>query len=252
MPPMLWSKIHRRCALQVLSVLKVDAEALADSTDSTAALADKVSRTVRELDTAQSRVQATLDRIQLVMDRMQAIEGIQSALAREDYEAAAECVARCLELEEEAGTGSAAATPTAAAAAAVPTGSEGDARHAAEQARVLAEGRAALERIVRTRGAAAAAAQDHAGVVRFARLHAPLRLRQQGLELLTSFLRSLIASRAKEDYAALVRACGCRRRIPGCSRSWPLPLPPSFNPLNPVMDLAVMDDGNGCSKQDAS
>lgn len=152
---------------------------------------------MRELDTAQSRVQATLDRIRLVMDRMHAIEGIQAALQREDYEAAAECVARCLELDDEAGAGEG----DAAVAAAVP---EADRRQAQEQARVLAEGRAALEGIVRQRGAAAAAAQDHAGVVRFACVHGPLRLRQEGLELLTSYLRGLIASRAREDFAALV------------------------------------------------
>lgn len=92
---------------------------------------------VRELDTAQSRVQATLGHISLVLDRMHAVEGIQSALAREDFEAAAECVARYLELEDELGAaaggeGGAAAAVAAVAAAAT----DADSRQAAEQAKV--------------------------------------------------------------------------------------------------------------------
>ena len=78
---------------------------------------------------------------------------------------------------------------------------------------VLLEGRAKLEAVVRQRGAAAARAGDHADVLRFTRLHAPLRLRQEGLELLTGFLRRLVADRAKADYDALVDsfgAWGCR------------------------------------------
>lgn len=75
---------------------------------------------MRELDTAQSRVGAALERISLVVDRMRAIEGIQSALASGQYEAAAECVARYLELQDEWGDALA----------------DGDSRAAQEQAKV--------------------------------------------------------------------------------------------------------------------
>ncbi len=88
---------------------------------------------VRELDTAQSRVQATLGHISLVLDRMHAVEGIQSALAREDFEAAAECVARFLELEDELGV---AGGGEGAAATAVVAATDADSRQAAEQAKV--------------------------------------------------------------------------------------------------------------------
>lgn len=91
---------------------------------------------VRELDTAQSRVQATLGHISLVLDRMHAVEGIQSALAREDFEAAAECVARYLELEDELGAAAGGEGGAAAAVAAAAT--DADSRQAAEQAKVCA------------------------------------------------------------------------------------------------------------------
>lgn len=69
---------------------------------------------------------------------------------------------------------------------------------------VLLEGRAKLEEVVRSRGRAAARAGDHADVLRFTRLTRPLRLQQEGVELLTGFLRRLVADRAREDYDALV------------------------------------------------
>ncbi|KAL4441200.1 hypothetical protein ABPG77_011437 [Micractinium sp. CCAP 211/92] len=185
---------------EMLQVMKAEAEALAASTGDTAALAEKVSRKVRELDTAQSRVQATLGHIGVVLDRMHAVEGIQAALAREDYEAAAECVARYLELEDELGAAAAAGAVGAEAAG----GGEAESRQAQEQAKVLLEGRAKLEEVVRSRGRAAARAGDHADVLRFTRLTRPLRLQQEGVELLTGFLRRLVGERAREDYDALV------------------------------------------------
>jgi hypothetical protein len=69
---------------------------------------------------------------------------------------------------------------------------------------VLLEGRAKLEGIVRSRGRAASSAGDHADVLRFTRLHKPLRLQQEGMELLTAFLRRMVAERARADYDALV------------------------------------------------
>lgn len=118
----------------MLQVMHAEAEALAGSTAGTAGLAEKVSRKVRELDTAQSRVQATLGHIGVVMDRLHAVEGIQAALQREDWEAAAQCVARYLELEDELGGAGA----EAAAAALAPPDADG--RAAAEQAKARGAG----------------------------------------------------------------------------------------------------------------
>ncbi|PSC72320.1 conserved oligomeric Golgi complex subunit 4 isoform B [Micractinium conductrix] len=184
---------------EMLQVMRAEAESLAGSTGDTSALAEKVSRKVRQLDGAQSRVTATLGHISVVLDRLHAVEGIQTALQREDYEAAADCVARYLELEDELNAGVAAAAAAGGDGAAEP-----DSRQAAEQAKVLVEGRAKLEEIVRARGRAAAKAGDHADVVRFTRLTRPLRLQQEGLELLTGFLRRMVGERARADFDALL------------------------------------------------
>lgn len=82
-------------------------------------------------------------------------------------------------------------------------------------AQVLVEGRAKLEDIVRQRGRAAAAAGDHADVLRYARLTRPLRLQQEGLELLCGFLRRLVADRARADYDALVDSFATGARLWG-------------------------------------
>lgn len=69
---------------------------------------------------------------------------------------------------------------------------------------VLREGQARLEGIVRERSREAAAGNDHPGVVRYVRLYRPLRLQQEGMELLVGYLRGLISERARADYDALV------------------------------------------------
>ena len=58
---------------------------------------------VRELDTAQSRIHATLARINIVVDRTAAINGVRAALDMEDYEAAARHVQAFLALEQRFG-----------------------------------------------------------------------------------------------------------------------------------------------------
>ena len=69
---------------------------------------------------------------------------------------------------------------------------------------VLREGQAQLEQIVRSRAREAAAANDHPSVLRFVRLFKPLRLQQEGMEVLLGYLRALISDRAKADHDALV------------------------------------------------
>ena len=68
-------------------------------------LAKKVLRyvQVRELDTAQSRIHATLARINIMVDRTAAINGVRAALDTEDYEAAARHVQAFLALEQRFG-----------------------------------------------------------------------------------------------------------------------------------------------------
>ena len=58
---------------------------------------------VRELDTAQSRVSATLQHIAVIVDRTNAIDGVQMALDKQDYEAAVQYVQTFLESEQRFG-----------------------------------------------------------------------------------------------------------------------------------------------------
>eukprot|EP00808_Paulinella_micropora_P001905 g15409.t1 len=55
-----------------------------------------LSRKVRELDTAQSRVRAALERVQSVLDNKSTIEVVESALERQDYQVAATQIHRVL------------------------------------------------------------------------------------------------------------------------------------------------------------
>lgn len=90
--------------VQVLESLLLDAQQLAESVHSTSELSERVSFKVRELDTAQSRIDDTLQRISIVVDRTNAIEGTRGALDVGDYETAAEHVSKYLELEKRFGT----------------------------------------------------------------------------------------------------------------------------------------------------
>lgn len=66
-------------------------------------MSERVSRKVRELDTAQSRINSTLDSIDYVVKRTNALDGIQQALQNQDFEAAAEYVDTLLQSEESYG-----------------------------------------------------------------------------------------------------------------------------------------------------
>jgi len=199
-----------------LKVAKSEATQLRSSTADTAALADKVSSKVRVLDAAQSRVRSTLSRIELVVDRSRAIDGVQSALGRDDLEAAAGCVARFLEIEDEEKnhflSTSTTATPTAAdgntgglpANSNLISVSSGMTDQEAAQVASMVEWKGKVEQAVRAKTAAAIAAKDHGAVARYAGLYGPLRMQSKGVEVLTSYLRALLSERAQADYDALV------------------------------------------------
>ena len=89
--------------LQTLEVVKVEAETLANSVKQTSNLSESVSRKVRELDTAQSRVNNTLESIEYIVNRTNAVDGVQQAMQSEDYEAAAEYINTLLQSEDKYG-----------------------------------------------------------------------------------------------------------------------------------------------------
>lgn len=96
-----WSTGHK--LLQTLEVVKVEAETLANSVKQTSNLSESVSKKVRELDTAQSRVNNTLESIEYIVNRTNAVDGVQQALHSGDYEAAAEYVDTLLQSEDKYG-----------------------------------------------------------------------------------------------------------------------------------------------------
>lgn len=84
-------------------MVKVEAETLADSVQKTSNLSESVSKKVRQLDTAQSRVNNTLESIEYIVNRTNAVDGVQQALHSGDYEAAAEYVDTLLQSEDKYG-----------------------------------------------------------------------------------------------------------------------------------------------------
>ncbi len=80
-----------------------NAEQLASSVHGTSEISERVSYKVRELNTAQSRIDSTLKRINIVVSRSSAVDGIRSALEVGDFELAAEHVRKYLELEKRFG-----------------------------------------------------------------------------------------------------------------------------------------------------
>lgn len=63
----------------MLDRVEDDAEQLAGSVHNTSEVSERVSKKIRELDTAQSRIYDTLSRIRVVVDRTQAIDGVKQA-----------------------------------------------------------------------------------------------------------------------------------------------------------------------------
>ena len=66
--------------MQTLEVIQAEADTLASSVQQTSSLSERVSKKVRELDTAQSRINGTLENIDYIINRTNAGDGVQAAL----------------------------------------------------------------------------------------------------------------------------------------------------------------------------
>ncbi|KAJ7280500.1 hypothetical protein O6H91_Y371800 [Diphasiastrum complanatum] len=166
------------------------------SATSTCDLADLVSGKVRELDLAQSRVQATLARIDAIEDRSNCIEGARQALQTEDYEAAAKYVETFMHLDEEYGLsggrqGGGWVEQTLETAA------------AGDQRKQLLESKQKLETVIRKKFSAAVEARDHPNVVRFVKLYPSLGLHEEALKSYVGYLRKVVALRARDEFEGL-------------------------------------------------
>lgn len=86
--------------LQMLELVRADAEQLFNSVQSTAQHADRIGSRVRRLDLQQGNVSETLDLINLILDRTHCVSGVQQAMAAGDYDTAADHIATFLQLEQ--------------------------------------------------------------------------------------------------------------------------------------------------------
>ncbi|EFJ43661.1 component of oligomeric golgi complex 4 [Volvox carteri f. nagariensis] len=165
---------------ETLELVRADCEQLLQSVQGTAQLADNISSKVRQLDLVQGRVQSVLSKINLILDRTNCINGVQSAMEAEDYEAAARYISSFMELENP------------------------DASQAEDQRRVLMEVRSRLEEITDRKFEEAVARRDHTAAVRFARLYKPLGKQAEGLQRFTDYLKVVVGAQARNTYTALV------------------------------------------------
>ncbi|XP_078439743.1 conserved oligomeric Golgi complex subunit 4 [Wolffia australiana] len=169
-----------RSSHHLLSSVRSDAAHLLSSVRSTCELADRVSSKVRELDLAQSNVQATLSRIDAVVERGHCLEGARRALDAEDYESAAGFVRTFLQI---------------------------DARYrdpGSDQLDQMMEIKRQLESVVRRRLSLAIDQRDKPGILLFLRTFPPLGLQQEGLQVYVAYLRKEIALRSRLDFERLV------------------------------------------------
>lgn len=87
------------CPHQALELVRADSEALLGGVQATANLAQRISAKVRRLDSAVVHVESALELVRLILERTRCVSGVQDALVRQDYEAAAVFVSTFLKLE---------------------------------------------------------------------------------------------------------------------------------------------------------
>ncbi|GMI89880.1 Conserved Oligomeric Golgi Complex 4 [Hibiscus trionum] len=164
----------------VLDIVKAEADHMLSNITSTCDLADQVSRKVRELDLAQSRVNSTLHRIDAIVERGNCIDGVKSALDAEDYESATNYVRTFLEIENKfKDSGS-------------------------DQREQLLASKRQLEGIVKKKLMAAVDQRDHPTILRFIKLYSPLGLEEEGLQIYVGYLKKVIGMRSRLEYENLV------------------------------------------------
>lgn len=183
--------------VEALQVAKDEATHLCKSSADNAVLAETVSKKVREMDAAQSRVRAALGRIELILDKSHAVTGVKSAFDKGDLEAAVGCIARYFEITDEDG-------PLSSPLGSTPHFDDAGVEQGPNQAVVMDEWRVKVEAEVQSQTTEAVHARDHQSVARLCRLFGPLQKSEEGVKILTDFLRTLIAERAQQDYDSLV------------------------------------------------
>uniref|UniRef100_A0A8C4QWS1 Conserved oligomeric Golgi complex subunit 4 n=1 Tax=Eptatretus burgeri TaxID=7764 RepID=A0A8C4QWS1_EPTBU len=167
-----------------LQVIEGDAKQLAQTITFTCSLAENISSKVRELDVAKTRVYQASQRADDILDLKLCTDGVQAALADEDYEKAAAHIHRFLSLDSAVITLS-------------QQGPEGGAW--ADGLERLRAAEQQLKQLVAEQFEAAVRAGDGAQVERFFKLFPLLGLQNEGLMRIGRYLSQQIARQAEKQ-----------------------------------------------------
>ncbi|KAF6722606.1 Conserved oligomeric Golgi complex subunit 4 [Oryzias melastigma] len=183
------ASIHKKMqALQrmgpSLQLIGSDASQLSGMITFTCSLAENVSRKVRQLDLAKTRLYNVIQRADDILDLKFCTDGVQTALRNEDYEQAAAHIHRYLSLDQSV----------------IELSRQGEESSAVDASLVLLqEAEQKLKVIVSQKLDEAVAAVDLAQVERFFKIFPLLGLHQQGLARFGQYLCSQLASKAEEN-----------------------------------------------------
>uniref|UniRef100_A0AAX7U1D0 Conserved oligomeric Golgi complex subunit 4 n=1 Tax=Astatotilapia calliptera TaxID=8154 RepID=A0AAX7U1D0_ASTCA len=167
-----------------LQLIGGDASQLSGMITFTCSLAENVSRKVRQLDLAKTRLYNVIQRADDILDLKFCTDGVQTALRNEDYEQAAAHIHRYLSLDQSV----------------IELSRQGEESSAVDASLVLLqEAEQKLKVIVAEKLDEAVAAVDLAQVERFFKIFPLLGLHQQGLARFGQYLCSQLASKAEEN-----------------------------------------------------
>ena len=188
-----------------LDIAASDATRLADVIGSTATLADRVSAKVKQLDTAKSRVSDCQQRVNDLIDLRLCSDGVQSALADEDYEQAAAHLHRFLAMDE--------SSLKVTASEMLNRDTIGNLEETSNSIPQAVNGLASLETAIKTlhdaedrvriviakRFDEAVQAEDLASIERFFKLFPLINMHEGGLEKFTHYLCSKLVLTAEKN-----------------------------------------------------
>ncbi|XP_026234731.1 conserved oligomeric Golgi complex subunit 4 [Anabas testudineus] len=167
-----------------LQLIGGDASQLSGMITFTCSLAENVSRKVRQLDLAKTRLYNVIQRTDDILDLKFCTDGVQTALRNEDYEQAAAHIHRYLSLDQSV----------------IELSRQGEESSAVDASLVmLQEAEQKLKVIVAEKLDEAVAAVNLAQVERFFKIFPLLGLHQQGLARFGQYLCSQLASKAEEN-----------------------------------------------------
>uniref|UniRef100_A0A673AZ66 Conserved oligomeric Golgi complex subunit 4 n=1 Tax=Sphaeramia orbicularis TaxID=375764 RepID=A0A673AZ66_9TELE len=167
-----------------LQLIGGDASQLSGMITFTCSLAENVSRKVRQLDLAKTRLYNVIQRADDILDLKFCTDGVQTALRNEDYEQAAAHIHRYLSLDQSV----------------IELSRQGEESSAVDASLVmLQEAEQKLKVIVAEKLDEAVAAVDLAQVERFFKIFPLLGLHQQGLARFGQYLCTQLASKAEEN-----------------------------------------------------